>query len=328
MHIETHVLRSSRFVVLFALAALAMGAARGFAQAAAPAAPPAASAPPVFLEPQPVFPGAKVVTLWPAGSPMLRPLAGYDKPEVFKMRNGSPGVVDAVTNIHNPSIELHLAPPDKANGLAIIVAAGGGNSTCNLGTEGTDIAKWLNSLGISAFVERYRLRPYSSATDALADTQQCFRIVRANAKEWNIDPKRVGIMGFSAGGEQAARVAMNFDMGNPEAADPIARQSDRPDFTVLVYAGWGRGFDLSKIPKNAPPAFCTVAGIDDMSHATQTIDFTSAWLKAGIPCELHIYGHGGHANGIKPRNGIPFGTWQYRFIDWITDLKMLPPAAR
>ena len=86
MHIETHVLRSSRFVVLFALAALAMGAARGFAQAAAPAAPPAASAPPVFLEPQPVFPGAKVVTLWPAGSPMLRPLAGYDKPEVFKMR--------------------------------------------------------------------------------------------------------------------------------------------------------------------------------------------------------------------------------------------------
>ena len=328
MRTTTRQVRRSSFTLVLAAIAVAAATAWSVAQTAPPAGQAAATTAPVFLEPLPVFPGAKVVTLWPPGSPQLRPLAGYDKPENFVMRRGSPGVVESVTNINNPSIELHLAPADKANGMAIIVAPGGGNNTCNLGVEGSDIALWLNSIGISAFVERYRLKPYSSAVDALADTQQCFRLVRARAKEWNIDPKRVGVMGFSAGGEQAARVAMNFDAGDPTAADPVARQSDRPDFTVLVYAGWARGFDLTNIPKNAPPAFCTVAGIDDMSHATQTIDFVSAWLKAGIPTELHIYGHGGHANGIKPRDGIPFGTWQNRWIDWITDLGMMKPAGK
>jgi endo-1,4-beta-xylanase len=99
--------------------------------------------------------------------------------------------------------------------MAVIVAAGGGNKTCNVGTEGTDIAEWLNGLGIHAFIERYRLRPYDSTTDALADTQRSFRVIRANAKEWGVDPKRVGIMGFSAGGEQVAWVTLKFDEGNP-----------------------------------------------------------------------------------------------------------------
>lgn len=294
--------------------------ARASGQSAGPATQP-------FLEPGPLSPGAKVVTLWPAGSSALRALPGYDQPEKFVMSRGQPGFVQSLTNIHNPSIEIHLAPPEKANGLAIIVAAGGGNTTLNVGPEGTDIAVWLNSLGVSAFVERYRLRPYSSAVDALADTQRSFRLIRANAKQWNVDPKRIGIMGFSAGGEQAARVAMNFDAGNPEASDPFDRQSCRPDFTVLVYAGWAKPFDLSRIPKDAPPAFCTVAGVDDYFHSSETTDFTYAWLNAKIPVELHIYGHGGHGGGIKPRNGIPLGTWQNRFVEWITDLGMMKPSA-
>ena len=139
-------------------------------------------------------------------------------------------------------------------------------------------------------------------------------------------------MGFSAGGEQAARVAMNFDKGKPDDADPIEHESSRPDFVVLVYAGWGR-MDFSNVPKDAPPAFCTVAGVDDMSHATQTMDFVAAWLRAKIPTELHIYGHGGHAGAIGSRNGIPFGTWQNRFVDWAKDLGLMnaqgtrPPAS-
>ena len=153
-----------------------------------------------------------------------------------------------MVNIHNPSIEVHLAPPEKAKGMAVIVAAGGGNQTCNVGPEGTAIAEWLNGLGVHAFIERYRLRPYSSTTDVLADTQRCFRVVRANAREWGVDPKHIGIMGFSAGGEQSARVALNFDEGKSDASDPIERFSCRPDFTVLVYAGWRR-MDLSDVPK-------------------------------------------------------------------------------
>ncbi len=270
--------------------------------------------------PPPIVPGARVIALWPPGSPTLH---GFDEKEVVTMSAGQPDRVQKIVNIHNPSIELHLASPDKANGLAIVVAAGGGNNELNVGTEGTDISTWLNGLGISTFILRYRLRPYTSAGDALSDTQRSIRLIRANAKEWGVDPKRIGIMGFSAGGEQAARVALHYDSGKPDAVDPVDRVSDRPDFTVLVYAGW-RELDVSDVPKDAPPAFLTSAGIDDAFHAKQTVDFYNAWFNAKLPVELHIYGHGGHGGGIKPRGGIPFGTWQARFLEWIADLGMMP----
>jgi hypothetical protein len=135
-------------------------------------------------------------------------------------------------------------------------------------------------------------------------------------------------MGFSAGGEQSAHIAIHFDEGDPKSSDPIARESCRPDFTVLIYAGWKNGIvDLNKIPKNAPPAFCACAGVDDYFHAAETIEFASAYLAAKIPVEMHIYGHGGHGGGISPRKGIPFGTWPQSFVAWITDLGMMKPAA-
>jgi acetyl esterase/lipase len=266
--------------------------------------------------------GAKVVTLWPKGSPVLRALAGSDKPEEFSLTKGKPERVQSVTNIHNPSIEVHLAPPEKANGMAVIVVPGGGNKQCVVGSEGTDIAEWLNGLGVHAFIERYRLKPYDSTTDALADTKRAFRVVRAHAKEWGIDPKRVGIMGFSAGGEQVAWVTLKFDEGDPKATDPIERESCRPDFSVLIYPGWLR-MDLTKVPKNTPPTFLTSAGVDDAFHARQSVEFYNALFEAKIPAELHIYRHGGHGGGISPRKGIPFGTWQVRFVEWAKDLGLM-----
>jgi acetyl esterase/lipase len=295
-------------------------------QAQSPAAPAAASI--KRLEPASLVPGAQVVTLWPEGSPVLRAEPGYDRPEERHMSGGQHPRVEWVVNIHNPSIEVHLAPKDRANGLAIIVAAGGGNTTLNVGGEGVDIAEWLNGLGIAAFIERYRLKPYGSATDALADTQRSIRIVRARSKEWGIDPKRVGVMGFSAGGEQAAWAGLKFDPVNPNAVDPVERQSCRPDFVVLVYAGWQR-MDLDHVPANAPTAFLVCAGVDDAFHARQTVQFFNALFEAGVPAELHIYEHGGHGGGISPRHGIPFGAWHLRFIEWATDLGLLqPPGAR
>ena len=283
------------------------------------ATPSVAQVPPT---PSPLIAGARVVTLWPAGSPALK---AVDAKEVFTMTEGQPTRVQKVTEVHNPSIELHLAPKAKATGVGIVLAPGGGNKELGVGTEGTDIATWLNDLGISAFILRYRLQPYGSATDALADSERAVRLVRANAKEWGVDPGKLGFMGFSAGGEQAARVALNFDPGTPNADDPIERQSSRPDFVALVYAGWGR-LDLSQVPRNAPPAFLTSAGIDDAFHARQTVDYYNAMFNAQVPVELHIYGHGGHANGIKPRDGIPFGTWHLRFIEWLNDMQQ-PRAA-
>jgi len=277
-------------------------------------------------EPKPLAPGAKVVTLWPKGSPKLRALAGSDKPENFVTAKGKPERINVVDNVHNPSIEVHLSPADKANGMAVIVAPGGGNKVLVVGSEGTDIAEWLNGLGVHAFILRYRLRPYDSTTDALADTQRSIRLVRAHAKEWGVDPKRVGIMGFSAGGEQAAWVTLKFDEGDAKAADPVEKESCRPDFSVLVYPGWLK-MDLTQVPKNTPPTFLTSAGIDDAFHAKQTVEFYDALFKEKIPVEMHIYGHGGHGGAVSPRKGIPFGTWHLRFIDWAKDLNLLREKA-
>ena len=282
-----------------------------------------------LLEPKPLIAGHQVVTLFPAGHPALKALAGSDKDEKFNM---SQGRVASVQNIHNPSIELYLAPPEKANGMSVVISAGGGNNTCNVGNEGTDIATWLNSLGVSCFVHRYRLKPYGSATDALLDTQRAMRMVRARAKEWNIDPSKIGHMGFSAGGEQTARLALNFDAGNPDAADPIERASSRPDWIVLVYPGWvPNTLDMSKVPTNVPPTFLVCAGTGDVFHAKQTVDFYNALFEVGkslkpkpLNIEMHIYGEGKHGGAISARKGIPFGTWHVRFIEWAAELKLLP----
>ena len=312
-------------VILMCLFALGSASA---VTAAEPAPAPSTQAAPIpsseltLLEPKPLIAGARVVTLWPKGSPALRAMPGYDKPEQFNFSKSQADRLISVVNIHNPSIEVHLAPPDKANGMAVIVAAGGGNNTCNVGPEGLDIADWLNGIGVHAFIERYRLRPYDSTVDALADTQRSIRVVRAHAKEWGVDPRRVGIMGFSAGGEQAAWVTLKFDKGNPQAADPIDRESCRPDFSVLVYPGW-KQMDLRTVPKDTPPTFITSAGIDDAFHARQSVEFYNALFDAKIPVELHIYAHGGHGGSISPRKGIPFGTWHLRFVDLAKDLGLM-----
>jgi endo-1,4-beta-xylanase len=272
-------------------------------------------------EPQPIVSGAKVLTLWPKGSPMLKEMPGSDKPEMVYLSKGAEPRVLHIDNIHNPSIELHLAPAEKANGMAVIVAGGGGNSTIWVGPEGVDVANWLNGLGVHAFVERYRLKPYDSTVDAVADTQRSIRMVRAHAAEWGVDPRRIGIMGFSAGGEQAAWVTMRFDAGNPQAEDPVERESCRPDFSVLIYPGWKR-MDYEPVPKDAPPTFITCAGVDDAFHARQSVEFYTALFNAKIPVEMHLYGHGGHGGSIDPRKGIPFGTWPARFVEWAKDLKL------
>lgn len=300
-----------------------------FFAAAAAFAADAPAQPAKLLEPKPLTAGHQVVLLFPADHPTLKPLAGADEEEKFTIQNGR---VAKVVNIHNPSIELYLAPPEKANGMSVILSPGGGNVDLWVGPEGTDVANWLNSLGVSCFVHRYRLKPYKSATDALLETQRAVRVVRAHAKEWNIDPNKIGHMGFSAGGEQTARLALTFDAGNPDAADPIDRVSSRPDWICLVYPGWAPGtMDLTHVPKNVPPTFLVCAGTGDVFHAKQTVEFYNALFEVGrtvkpkpLNIEMHIYGTGGHGGSISPRKGIPFGTWQQRFIDWAVDLNLMP----
>ncbi len=287
-----------------------------------------------LLEPKPLTAGHEVVTLYPAGHPALSAGPDSDKEENFKMGKDADGKprVAAVTNIHNPSIELYLAPKEIATGASVILSPGGGNNTCNVGGEGIEVAAWLNSMGVSCFVHRYRLKPYGSATDALEDTKRAVRMVRAHSKEWNIDPNRIGHMGFSAGGEQTARLELTFDEGKKDSADPIERVSCRPDWCVLVYPGWKPDtMDMSKVPGNLPPTFLVCAGTGDVFHAKQTVEFYNALFEVGqkmkpkaLNIEMHIYGNGGHGGSITARKGIPFGTWHYRLLEWGADLKIWP----
>jgi acetyl esterase/lipase len=266
----------------------------------------------------------QVVHLWPAGSATLQ---GAGEQEITTPAEVKPGDrINSIKNVHNPLIEVHLPPAEKATGTAIIVAPGGGHRQVVWGSEGADIASWLNEIGVAAFILKYRLEQtpnykYTVEGEALQDTQRAVRIVRARAQEWGVKPDRVGILGFSAGGALAALANIRFDRGKSDAADPVEQQSCRPDFVGLVYPGW-RPMDITA-PKDAAPAFLTSAGLDDASHARQTVDFYNSLFRAGVPVELHIYAHGGHGGGIKLRNGIPFGAWHVRFQEWLADQGLL-----
>ncbi len=269
----------------------------------------------------------QVVNLWPTGHPTLQ---GANEKEVTTPPNPKPGDrIASIVNVHNPSIEVHLAAPEKNTGTALVVAPGGGHRQLVIGSEGTDLLEWLNGMGVNVFILKYRLAQtpnykYTVEGEALQDTQRAIRIVRERAREWNVNPSRVGLLGFSAGGALGALADIRFDRGKADATDAVDRQSCRPDFVGLVYPGWAP-MDITARPDSAP-AFLTSAGLDDAFHAKQTVEFHDSLFKAGVQTDLHIYAHGGHGGGIKPRDGIPFGTWPKRFEEWLADLGMLKPA--
>jgi endo-1,4-beta-xylanase len=253
-----------------------------------------------------------------------------------------PGRISSIVNIHNPSIEVHTVESGINTGAAVILAAGGGHNTLNVGSESADFVPYFYNYGVNTVILRNRLRRdgYNVQTNAVQDAMQAIRLVRAYAQQWKIDPNRIGIMGFSAGAELAAPAAIffeEFDKRHSEAGDPLAGISSRPDFVALVYPGptpFARGGSPA-IPRNAPPSFITCPGSGDRVHAIWANEYFAAMLQAAIPnIEMHIYGNGRHPGetvsdgsrmsaGLTDRNGIPFGKWQDRFIDWFRDLGFL-----
>lgn len=278
----------------------------------------------VLLAVAPLAKAQTVLPLWPAGSPTLQ---GANEKELTNPADPKPGQrINSIKNVHNPTIEVRLALKEKANGTVIIVAPGGGHSQLVWGSEGTDIATWLNSIGITAVILKYRLAQtpgykYTVEGEALQDSQRAIRLVRAHAAEWGVKPDRVGFLGFSAGGALAALADIRFDRGKPESTDPVEKLSCRPDFVGLVYPGWAP-MNITA-PKDAAPAFLTSAGLGDAFHARQTVEFHNELFKAGVPSDLHIYANGVHGGAISERKGIPFGTWHIRFQEWLADLGML-----
>jgi len=293
--------------------------------------------------PQPIVQGGIVLPLYPPDSPFLKQ-DRVREAEQYNLSKSVPGRINSIVNIHNPSIEVHTVEGGMNTGAAVILAAGGGHNTLNVGSESADFVPYFYNYGVNTVILRYRLRRdgYNVQADAVHDAFQAIRLVRAHAKDWNLDPNKIGIMGFSAGAELAAPAALffeQFDKENANPTDPLAGISARPDFIGLVYPGptpFARNGN-PPIPRNAPPAFIICGGSGDRVHARWADEYLAAMLQAAIPnVEMHVYGNGRHPGevlgdgshmnaGLGNRN-IPFGTWQDRFIDWFRDLGFLQKA--
>jgi endo-1,4-beta-xylanase len=254
--------------------------------------------------------------LWPNGAPGSETHAA----EAEKVDKAN------VSNVHNPSITPFLPDAAHSTGTAIIIAPGGGHSKLCLGHEGYALAEWFRDRGIAAFVLKYRLArepgsTYTIQEHAMADTRRAIRTVRSRAQEWRIDPARIGILGFSAGGELAAFAAMESDAGNAKADEAVERASSRPDFQALIYPGTSHLFNAAK---GMPPLFiaCGYHDRPDISEGMATLYLK--YKAAGVPAELHIYSNAKHGFGYRP-DAPPTAAskWPGRLTEWLVDTGLL-----
>ncbi len=260
------------------------------------------------------------IPLWPHGAPGSE--GRQDEPEKSKGSN--------VFNVHNPSITPYLPTKENATGTAVIIAPGGGHRVLCLGHEGDDLGQWFADHGIAAFVMRYRLcreegSTYTLKGHAMDDTRRTIRTVRFRATEWGIDPNRIGILGFSAGGELAAYAAMESDNGNSNASDPIERMSSRPDFQGLIYPGKSDTFTVSE---GMPPVFIAYGYNDRPDISIGMAKVYLNYKEAGVPAELHIYANAGHGFGYRKETTSAAGDWPKRFREWLIDSQLLTEAGR
>lgn len=260
------------------------------------------------------------IPLWPNGAPGSEGRRG--EAEVAKEY--------WVKNIHDPSVTAYLPDPAKATGAAVVIAPGGGHALLVITGEGAATAKYFNDIGVAAFVLRYRLArepgsTYTIAGHAMADTMRAIRLVRTRAHRFGIDPHRIGLMGFSAGGELVSMVA-NADpamlAGKTSSEDPVELESARPDFQILVYPG-PLGIPAT-IPRTAPQAFL-VAASDDACCSGPVVELLTKFRAAGVPNEVHLFARGGHAfnmgAGRTERPGLK--VWPARLTDWLEDSGLL-----
>ena len=261
----------------------------------------------------------KEIILWPNGAP-----GSQGKTAAESMRITDQGD-HVITDVNNPSITPYFPSNGRNSGTAIIVIPGGGHSEIWITHEGYNPAKWFAAQGITCFVLKYRLAKAKNSTytvdgDEVADLQRAIRLVKSKASGWQIDTAKIGVMGFSAGGELAALSAMRFTASNTTAPDIIDQQNDKPAFQVLIYPGNISRFEVTK---TSPPVFIAGGNDDRQDISEGMAQLYLKYKQAGVPAELHIYAKVGHGFGIRATNAGAVTAWPQEVMLWLKDIKML-----
>lgn len=261
------------------------------------------------------------ILLWPNGAPGSEGKGGAETVRL------TPAGEHIISNVNSPSLIPYLPDAARATGTAVILLPGGGHSELWIDHEGVNEARWLQGRGIAAFVLKYRLARQQGSTykvegESLADTQRAIRLVKSRAAEFHLNPDRVGIAGFSAGGELVALAGTHFDAGQAGAADPIARQSARPAFLGLIYPALPADMPLSA---ETPPAFMA-CGENDRPDISEGLPALYLKFKAAkVPAELHVFTGVGHGFGMRTTMPAAVAVWPTLFVNWLEARKLLSP---
>jgi acetyl esterase/lipase len=280
-------------------------------------------------------PGHTILNLWPHGAPGAGANPGPEVDTTTAKDNLTAGKpVIRLGNVSTPTLTVY-APKAENSGAAMVVFPGGAYRILAIDLEGTEVCDWLNSAGITCILLKYRVPdsgPYPKSSAALQDAQRALGIVRSHATEWQIDPHRIGVLGFSAGAHLAAALSTHFDQRLYDPIDGADKFTCRPDFAVIVYPGYialaDQNFALNpeiRVTGKTPPSFI-VQTEDDPVHVENATVYFLALKNAKVPVELHIYSQGGHGYGLR-RTALPVTAWPKSVEAWLHGLQILPPTA-
>ena len=278
--------------------------------------------------------GHLTLNLWPHGAPGARPSSGSEVDTTTTKDTliaGKPVV--RLGNVSTPTLTIY-APPQKNSGAAVVVFPGGSYRILAIDLEGTEVCDWLNTVGITCLLVKYRVPdsgPYPKSSAALQDAQRALRIVRSHADQWHIDAQRIGVLGFSAGAHLAAALSTHFDQRLYDPMDASDKVSCRPDFAVIIYPGYLALAEQSFAPNpeihvtsQTPPSFIVQAE-DDPVHVENSTVYFLALKNAKVPAEMHLYANGGHGYGLR-RTDLPITDWPKLVQTWLQTIHAVPAA--
>lgn len=284
-----------------------------------------------------------VVDIWPGKPPGDVGIAGDEKFFELKVQGKTYEVGGKptrwLTNVTKPTLTVYPAPQDKNTGIAMIICPGGGYHNLGWDVEGEEVAAWLNSIGMTGIILKYRCPRREGdikglpPSGPLKDAQRAISLVRSKAREWSIDPQKIGMVGFSAGGHLVGAAATNFEKRTYESLDEIDKISCRPDFAVMLYSGYFKVDEPAslsptiRVTAAAPPLFLVHATDDPISAVDHSVTMYLAMKQAGVPAELHVYATGGHGFGVR-KVGQPCETWTDRCTDWLRSRGILAATSR